>query len=153
MSNANEKVNDPVTGLATGSTRAERRGDPEPATTAKPEAAPRLFDPSAPHKLTADGPAGAGESGGAAPLSAAAQLQDDFPDDLDFEADSDFEDEDYYDCGIYCDKRGRPISCSALGSEQCDFECPNRDWLLRSIAQPARKGAAKRGSNTELTHR
>lgn len=64
MSAANEKVNDPTAGLATGSDLASRGADPETAMSPKGEAASCLFGPSAPRCSATDGAEGAGQSGG-----------------------------------------------------------------------------------------
>ena len=39
----------------------------------------------------------------------------------------DFDDEDEYDCHGFFE--GKHFMCMAAGSEDCDFECPYRNWL------------------------
>jgi hypothetical protein len=49
--------------------------------------------------------------------------------------DYDEEDEDdMFDCGM--DSSG--LSCSMAGSEDCDFECPNRDAMFARLKQRAK---------------
>ncbi len=47
------------------------------------------------------------------------------------------EDEEIFDCGVYRDERGRILGCSMAGSEECDFECPYRASVERSLAAQA----------------
>jgi len=54
---------------------------------------------------------------------------DDFDDGLDPE-----EEEDYFDCGWM-----REGGCSLAGTEECDFECPNRDSMIAALNRKVRK--------------
>lgn len=57
-------------------------------------------------------------------------------DDEDFDV-CDDEDE-YFDCGIMFDGRThKMVGCGKAGSEECDFECPYRDEMYRSLAAQA----------------
>lgn len=70
----------------------------------------------------------------------------DYDDDVDYEAEGE---EEYYDCGMICDRRGNPIGCQDAGSEQCDFECPNRDYLYACLAKRSGKQGNHRIGHTE----
>lgn len=52
---------------------------------------------------------------------------------LDYEPDDDYDepDEDEFDCGFIPGH-----GCLMAGTEDCDFECPNRDRLLSSPYYP-----------------
>ena len=52
------------------------------------------------------------------------------------DGEEDFDDEEYFDCGIEYMKRGKSwvaVGCSLAGSEECDFECPNRNALYAHL--------------------
>ena len=67
---------------------------------------------------------------------------DRYPDEFETSDDyGDEDDEEMFDCGIYYKPHGKKMvaaGCSLVGSEQCDFECPNRDWLFKFLS---RRGA------------
>lgn len=59
-----------------------------------------------------------------------------FDDDYDEDADDhleDDEDEEYFDCGW-----SPGGGCSMAGSEECDFECPNRDAMIAELNKKRR---------------
>lgn len=90
-------------------------------------------DPTGPAKVVAAVPTG---SPAAAPLPQPDRDASDYDDEVDYEAEGE---EEYYDCGMICDRRGNPIGCQDAGSEQCDFECPNRDYLYACLARRSGK--------------
>lgn len=48
------------------------------------------------------------------------------------------DDEEDFDCGIYFDGRTHKLlGCGKVGSEECDFECPYREEMYRSLAAQA----------------
>lgn len=57
----------------------------------------------------------------------------DFPDDDDG---LEGEEEEYFDCGWM-----REGGCSLAGSEECDFECPNRDSMIAELDRRAKRKA------------
>jgi hypothetical protein len=63
--------------------------------------------------------------------------------------DDDNEEEEDYDCGIIVNWRGTMEGCTMIGSEQCDFECPYRDSLFKSLAIQA--GLRKRKDRVRKT--
>lgn len=71
-------------------------------------------------------------------------MNGDEPDDYDDGLD---EEEEWFDCGMYPGPDGKPIGCSLAGSEQCDFECPQRDYLYACLRARAEKEAKRRGQN------
>ena len=53
-------------------------------------------------------------------------------DDEDFDLE---EEDEEFDCGIMYDGRTHKLlGCGKVGSEECDFECPHRDEMYRSLA-------------------
>jgi hypothetical protein len=55
----------------------------------------------------------------------------------------DFDDEQGdFDCGAMRDINHRMVGCEKVGSEECDFECPYRESVERSLR--AQAGWAKR---------
>jgi hypothetical protein len=75
------------------------------------------------------------------------EYQDKLSDDY-YEAD-DWDEEDF-DCGAMRDMNHRMVGCSMAGTEECDFECPYREIVERSLrAQAAwqrrREREAKQG--------
>ena len=54
--------------------------------------------------------------------------EDDYPDD---------DDEDQFDCGAMRDMNNRMVGCQKAGSEECDFECPYRESVERSLRAQA----------------
>jgi len=68
----------------------------------------------------------------------------DYSDD-DYEPDE-MDDEEDFDCGIMFDGRTHKlVGCEKVGSEECDFECPYRDEMYRSLA--AQQGHITRKAN------
>ena len=64
------------------------------------------------------------------------------------QCDDPWEDEETFDCGIYYEKHGNKMvaaGCSLAGSEDCDFECPNRNALYRSLESNLRKREREEG--------
>lgn len=49
--------------------------------------------------------------------------------DGDFEEDGEFD----FDCGAMFGPKGEPMGCSMAGSEDCDWECPHRAEVERSL--------------------
>ena len=62
----------------------------------------------------------------------------------DFDDFDEYDEEDDFDCGAMRDLSGRMIGCSMAGSEDCDFDCPYRESVERSLR--AQAGWAKRKS-------
>lgn len=50
------------------------------------------------------------------------------------DGDWDEDDDEFLDCGW--DSSG---GCSMAGSEECDFECPNRDAMIAELNRRAKK--------------
>jgi hypothetical protein len=50
-------------------------------------------------------------------------------DEDDFEGDGEFD----FDCGAMYGPKGEPMGCSMAGSEDCDWECPNREQVEREL--------------------
>lgn len=55
---------------------------------------------------------------------------DEFELDDDFEGDGEFD----FDCGAMYGPKGEPMGCSMAGSEDCDWACPYRAEVDRSLA-------------------
>jgi hypothetical protein len=53
-----------------------------------------------------------------------------------------YDEEEDFDCGAMRDLSGRMVGCSMAGSEDCDFDCPYRESVERSLR--AQAGWAKR---------
>ena len=47
------------------------------------------------------------------------------------------EDEEYFDCGAMYDINHSMVGCDKVGSEECDFECPYRESVERSLRAQA----------------
>jgi hypothetical protein len=55
-----------------------------------------------------------------------------------YDNDNEFDDEeDHFDCGAMRDKNHRLVGCEMAGSEDCDFECPFRETVQRSLRAQA----------------
>lgn len=52
-------------------------------------------------------------------------------DDPDFDLED--EEDEYFDCGAMHDMHHRLVGCEKVGSEECDFECPYRETVERSL--------------------
>jgi hypothetical protein len=54
-----------------------------------------------------------------------------------YDPDFDEQDEDDgefdFDCGAMYGMKGEPLGCGKVGSEECDFECPYREEVERSL--------------------
>lgn len=63
------------------------------------------------------------------------------PDELDenFDVYDDGDEEWEFDCGIMYDRKGKLIGCSYAGSEDCDFECPNRNAMYQELDKRKKK--------------
>jgi hypothetical protein len=73
--------------------------------------------------------------------------EDDYLDD-DGTGEWDEDDEEQFDCGVYRDGNGRILGCGMAGSEECDFECPYRESVERSLR--AQAGWVKRKAKQKL---
>lgn len=163
MSNANKNANDPVTGPANGSTRAERRVDHETAATPKAETAAPLFDPSAPRAPGTDGGEAAAESGGDGLIGLGYRGSDGAV--TCALCDIEMEWEDCQTCGgdgVEDAYEDDPINCSPGEEMPCRecrgrggfWWCDNRDCKTHECrrilrAKPARP--SERGSNAEMS--
>jgi hypothetical protein len=60
-------------------------------------------------------------------------------DDPDFDDEQDFDGEDEwdFDCGAMRDMNHRLTGCEKAGSEECEFECPHRESVERSLRAQA----------------
>jgi hypothetical protein len=71
------------------------------------------------------------------------RFEEEYPDEFDGD-DNEYED-DEFDCGIMFDARHRLQGCGKAGSEECNFECPYREELGRSLrAQSAQAGRKRK---------
>lgn len=64
-------------------------------------------------------------------------MSDEFNDDLPDDYSDEWDDEEEFDCGAMHDARGRLLGCGKAGSEECDFECPYREDVERSLRAQA----------------
>ena len=63
-----------------------------------------------------------------------AEEQNDFYDGEDDDYDLDDSDGEFdFDCGAMYGMKGEPMGCSMAGSEDCDWECPNRERVEREL--------------------
>ena len=83
------------------------------------------------------------------PLSDRERHMEDYPDEFEDGYDFDeMDDEEDFDCGIMYDGRTHKlIGCGKAGSEECDFECPYRAEMYRSLA--AQQGHITRKKNAK----
>jgi hypothetical protein len=58
-------------------------------------------------------------------------------DDEPLDGDEDFDEEEFFDCGAMRDMNHRLVGCGKAGSEECDFECPYRESVERSLRAQA----------------
>jgi hypothetical protein len=66
-------------------------------------------------------------------------VDNDFCDEVEYDCDDGFEESDF-DCGAMYGPKGEPMGCSMAGSEDCDWACPYREEVERSLrAQYAAK--------------
>ena len=75
-------------------------------------------------------------------------------DDSDFDTDAEDYDEDgefEFDCGAMRDMSGRMVGCSMAGSEDCDFDCPYRESVERSLRAQAGWVKRKAKKNEQKT--
>ena len=54
-------------------------------------------------------------------------------DDPDFDDEQDYDGETDFDSGAMYGPKGEPMGCSMAGSEDCDWDCPYREDVERSL--------------------